>query len=144
MTGLVLKLAPNERVLINGAVIENGNRRGRLNIVTPGANILRLRDAIHPGEANTPVRRLCYAAQLILSGDISMADARAELGAGILQLGAAMNDPESTKIVRAAFKAIEDNQPYYVLKSLRQLLPREEYLLSIAKRPPSPDAIAAQ
>ena len=30
MTGLVLKLGPKERVLINGAVIENGDRRSRL------------------------------------------------------------------------------------------------------------------
>ena len=30
MTGLVLKLSPKERVLINGAVIENGDRRSRL------------------------------------------------------------------------------------------------------------------
>ena len=50
MSGLVLKLGPKERVLINGAVIENGDRRSRLSIVTPGANILRLRDAIHPEE----------------------------------------------------------------------------------------------
>lgn len=30
MTGLVLKLGPKERVLINGAVIENGDRRSRV------------------------------------------------------------------------------------------------------------------
>ena len=48
MSGLVLKLAPKERILINGAVIENGDRRSRLSIMTPNANILRLRDAIHP------------------------------------------------------------------------------------------------
>ncbi len=30
------------------AVIENGERRSRLAIMTPNANILRLRDAIHP------------------------------------------------------------------------------------------------
>ncbi len=29
MTGLVLKLGPHERVLINGAVIENGDKRSR-------------------------------------------------------------------------------------------------------------------
>jgi len=29
MAGLVLKLGPRERVLINGAVIENGDRRSR-------------------------------------------------------------------------------------------------------------------
>ena len=70
MSGLVLKLAPKERVLVNGAVIENGDRRSRLSIVTPDAHILRLRDAIHPEQANTPVRRVCYAAQLVLSGDV--------------------------------------------------------------------------
>ena len=46
MSGLVLKLAPNERVLINGAVIENGDRRSRIAIRTPNANVLRLKDAI--------------------------------------------------------------------------------------------------
>ena len=69
MSGLVLKLGPRERVLINGAVIENGDRRSRLSIVTPNANILRLRDAIHPDEARTPVRRLCFTTQLVLTGD---------------------------------------------------------------------------
>ena len=58
MTGLILKLAPHERVLINGAVIENGERRSRFCIVTPNANILRLRDAIHPEQARTPVSRI--------------------------------------------------------------------------------------
>ncbi|MFT4960871.1 MAG: flagellar protein FlbT, partial [Paracoccaceae bacterium] len=79
MAGLVLKLGPRERVLINGAVIENGDRRSRLSIVSPDANILRLRDAIHPNEATTPVRRVCYAAQLILTGDSDPDTARQPL-----------------------------------------------------------------
>src|SRR6056297_4016306 len=79
MSGLVLKLGPKERVLINGAVIENGDRRSRLSIMTPDANILRLRDAIHPEEATTPVRRACYAAQLVLSGDYDPDTARHQL-----------------------------------------------------------------
>lgn len=133
MTGLVLKLAPNERVLINGAVIENGNRRGRLNIVTPGANILRLRDAIHPGAATTPVGKLCYIAQLVLSGDSTMQDARPELERGIEQLRRALSDPESRAHLDAASRAIEDHQAYYALKALRALLPVEEALLSLAR-----------
>jgi len=79
MTGLVLKLAPKERVLINGAVIENGDRRSRLAIMTPNAHILRLRDAIHPEEVNTPVRRVCYVVQLVLSGDAVPSEARTQL-----------------------------------------------------------------
>ena len=69
MTGLVIKLAPRERVLINGAVVENGDRRSRINILTQNAKVLRLRDAIHPDRANTPVSRLCYTLQLVLIGE---------------------------------------------------------------------------
>ena len=92
MSGLVLKLGPKERVLINGAVIENGERRSRLSIVTPNANILRLRDAIHPEEVTTPVRRVCYIAQLVLSGDAEATDARPQLLRGIEQLSQALRD----------------------------------------------------
>lgn len=133
MTGLVLKLAPNERVLINGAVIENGNRRGRLNIVTPNAHILRLRDAIHPEKANTPVSRLCYSIQLVLSGDTSLADARPELLKGIEQLSRIFTDDDSRKLLGSATESVLNDQAYHVLKSLRSLLPREARLMAVAK-----------
>ena len=74
MTGLILKLAPSERVLINGAVIENGDRRAKIAIRTPNAHILRLKDAIHPDHANTPVARVCYICQLILTGEADAAE----------------------------------------------------------------------
>ena len=95
MSGLVLKLSPKERVLINGAVIENGDRRCRLSIVTPDANILRLRDAIHPEEATTPVRRVCYAAQLVLSGDAEPSQAKLSLLRRIEELSQVFTDPDS-------------------------------------------------
>lgn len=44
MTRLVLKLAPRERILINGVLVENGNRTNRLCVVTPDTAILRLRN----------------------------------------------------------------------------------------------------
>ena len=65
-------------MLINGAVIENGEKRSRLAIMTPNAHILRLRDAIHPEEVTTPVKRVCYIAQLVLSGDAAAGDAKAD------------------------------------------------------------------
>lgn len=134
MSGLVLKLAPYERILINGAVIENGVRRSRLNIVTPGANILRLRDAIHPDEANTPVRRVCYIAQLILSGDVAMEEGQSQLLLGIGQLACALTDSESTLHLERAREAIEHGNVYQSLKALRQILPVEDALLGGPKQ----------
>lgn len=130
MTGLVLKLAPKERVLINGAVIENGDRRSRLAIMTPNAHILRLRDAIHPEEVNTPVRRVVYIAQLVLSGDVTPDEARMQLLRGIEQLSQALTDPDSRKQLAQATAAVIENQHYNALKALRSLLPREERILA--------------
>lgn len=132
MTGLVLKLAPKERVLINGAVIENGDRRSRLAILTPNAHILRLRDAIHPEQVTTPVRRVCYIVQLVLSGDAEPKQARQQLLRGIEQLSQVFTDPDSRGLLNAASSAVLADQHYQALKLLRGLLPREERLLVAA------------
>lgn len=132
MSGLVLKLSPNERVLINGAVIENGDKRSRLTICTPNANILRLRDALHPEEVNTPVRRVCYIAQLVLSGDAKPDEARRQLIRGVEQLSQALTDRDSRLQLSAATEAVLDDQFYQALKALRALLPREARLLAAA------------
>jgi flagellar protein FlbT len=129
MSGLVLKLGPKERVLINGAVIENGDRRSRLSVVTPNANILRLRDAIHPEEVNTPVRRVCYIAQLVLSGDADVEIARIQLLRGIEQLSQVLTDSDSRRQLATASQAVLDQQFYQALRALRVLLPREDRLL---------------
>lgn len=130
MSGLILKLAPKERVLINGAVVENGDRRSRLSIVTPNANILRLRDAIHPEDVKTPVRRVCYIAQLVLSGDAEWSEARMQLLRGVEQLSQVLTDPDSRSRLETATDAILEKRPYQALKALRCLLPREERLFA--------------
>jgi flagellar biosynthesis repressor protein FlbT len=133
MSGLVLKLGPHERVLINGAVIENGEKRSRLAIMTPGAHILRLRDAIRPDEVNTPVRRVCYIAQLVLSGDADPKEARLQLLRGIEQLSQVLTDYDSRTLLSQATAFVMEDQHYQVLKSLRSLLPREERLFAAAE-----------
>lgn len=134
MSGLVLKLAPNERVLINGAVIENGDRRSRISIKTPNVNVLRLRDAIHPDAATTPVARACYIAQLMLSGDIDTAIGRRDLIRAIEQLSQVFDDRDSRiLLVEASEHAVQDN-PYQAMRRLRELLPREARLFAIARQ----------
>lgn len=134
MSGLVLKLGPKERVLVNGAVIENGDRRSRLSVLTPDANILRLRDAIHPDEATTPVRRVCYAAQLVLSGDADPAQTRLQLLRRIEELSRILTDTDSRGLLTAASDAAINQQFYQCLKALRLLLPREDRLLAAQRQ----------
>lgn len=130
MSGLILKLSPKERVLINGAVIENGDRRSRLAVMTPNVHILRLRDAIHPEDAKTPVRRVCYAVQLVLSGDSDKDSVRKQLLRNIEELSQVFTDHDSRKHLDIASAALVEDDHYRCLKALRTLLPREQRLLA--------------
>ncbi|AXC49181.1 flagellar biosynthesis repressor FlbT [Paracoccus suum] len=123
--GLVISLAPNERILINGAVVENGDRRARLSIKTPQANILRLCDAIHPEDATTPVKRAIYQCQLILSGDIARPEGRQLLLRALEELSQVFTDCDSRgMLARASAATIVENE-YGALKALRSLVDRE-------------------
>lgn len=129
MSGLILKLSPKERVLINGAVIENGDRRSRFRIMTPNANVLRLRDAINPEKVNTPVRRVCYMTQLVLTGDVDPDGVQSEILAQINQLKTIFLDQDSKNYLTKAANALVQNQYYYCLKALRGLITQEDHLL---------------
>ena len=133
MSGLVLKLRPAERIMINGAVIENGDRRTRLNVLTPNANVLRLRDAIHPDEANTPVKRVCYIAQLLLAGETDPVTARKQIMQGIDQLGQVFQDAECLAHLGDAKAQLQVENDYQALKFLRFLLPVEAGLMEVAQ-----------
>ena len=129
MSGLILKLGPYERVLVNGAVIQNGDRRSKISIITPNANILRLRDAIRPTEADTPVRRVCYIVQLVLTGDLPPESCLDKIQIGINQLDSVFGNSSLNEHLVSAREALTSRDFYRVLKSLRRLLDVESNLL---------------
>ena len=132
MSGLVLKLRPSERILINGVVVENGDRRAKLNVLTANANVLRLRDAIHPDQVDTPVKRVCYIAQMILAGEADPVKGRDQLLSGIEQLSQVFTDPDSRMRLDTATENVVNNKTYPALKALRGLLTREQRLMERA------------
>ena len=129
MSGLVLKLGPKERLLINGAVVENGDKRSRLSILTPDVHVLRLKDAIHPKDAKTPVKRACYTVQLVLIGELEPHDGRSAVLKGLEELSHVLLDHDSRRLLSMATDAVLDENFYSCLKLLRNLIPRENRLL---------------
>lgn len=136
MPGLILKLRAHEQILVNGVVMQNGDRNARLIVKTPDAKILRLRDAIHPDDARTPVKRVCYVAQLAVAGEADPAEAEAQLATGIGQLAAALDGLPGSEHLDEARRELETGNFYAVLRSLRRLLPIEEALLSRTQSAP--------
>jgi flagellar protein FlbT len=54
---LKLSLKPGEKFVLNGAVVQNGDRRGVL-ILQNKASVLREKDILQPEDAKTPARRI--------------------------------------------------------------------------------------
>lgn len=134
MPGLVLKLRPGERIMVNGVVMENGDRRSKLTVLTPNSQILRLRDAIHPDEADTPVKRVIYIVQLVLAGEAEPNHAKQQIGTGIDQLSQVfLNDQALGHLLRAQ-EHLEADRLYLTLKELKALMPLEQQLLDIAEQ----------
>lgn len=74
MSGLMLKLAPGERFIINGTMLENGDKPGRIRVPSPDVMVLRCRDALRPDEVDTPVKQVYYAIQLLITKDLEEDD----------------------------------------------------------------------
>lgn len=62
--GLKITLRPNERMILGGAVIENGPNKAEL-IVQNNVPILRQKNIISPDEADTPAKRIYLCVQLM-------------------------------------------------------------------------------
>jgi flagellar protein FlbT len=65
---LKLSLKPGEKLVINGAVLTNGEKRACL-IVQNKACLLREKDIMQPEEATTPARRIYLPIMLYLDPD---------------------------------------------------------------------------
>ena len=56
---LKLSLKPGEKFVLNGAVVQNGDRRGVL-LLQNKASVLREKDIMQAEEANTPAKRIYF------------------------------------------------------------------------------------
>ena len=61
---LKLSLKPGEKFVLNGAVVQNGDRRGVL-VLQNKASVLREKDIMQEEEANTPARRIYFPVMMM-------------------------------------------------------------------------------
>lgn len=142
MSGLVLKIAPGERFIVNGATLENGDKPARIRITEANARVLRCRDALRPEEVNTPVKRIYFAIQLLITGDLSEADTLPAIDAECCQLLDIFRpiDPDLIPTLRSM---LSRGNHYSALCHLRQILAIEEQLLARRPSQPAPDTKVA-
>jgi len=59
-----LSLKPGEKFVLNGAVVQNGDRRGVL-VLQNKASVLREKDIMQQEQANTPARRIYFPVMMM-------------------------------------------------------------------------------
>lgn len=132
MSGLVLALAPSEKFIVNGALLQNGEKHSRIRVKDGDARVLRCADALHPHDVNTPVKQVYYALQLIITGDL---EEELSLPAIHRECDALVQVFESIgpKLITTVQDMIRNGNYYSALCALKSIITVEANLLAVAK-----------
>lgn len=132
--GLRLRLRPNERIIVNGCVLTNGDRRNTITVSSFG-QVLRGKYVLQPEDAQTPIRRLYFTIQMLLiSGcDDKMLRHASKLGAFVFthmdtdEERAALLEAMDQVAVRDFYKALVKLHPLLELQPAAETHTRTEY-----------------
>lgn len=122
---LKLTLKPGEKLVINGAVVENGDRRAVL-VVKNRAAILREKDIMQPAEANTPMRRIYFAVMMLYLDEGSQRQYYDEFLLRMTEFMNAISTPEAVQTCLAIISHVNAKEYYKALLACRKLFPFEE------------------
>jgi len=130
MSGLMISLRPNEKFLVNGALLSNGPKRGQICVEGENINILRLCDAIHPNDVNSPVSRLYFRVQTVLSGDSKVEDSDDRIKDEFAALIHVFEKTALHKTLSIGLEAWNSGRIYSALCRLKPLLAVEKEMLA--------------
>lgn len=126
---LKLCLRPGERVAVNGAVIVNGDRRAAL-IIENRAQIVRERDILQPGSADTPAKRLYLPILMMHLEPSRRADRFAEYERRLTEFAGAVSDREILRLCLKLAAAVANADYYRAMATCRRLIAYEKSRLA--------------
>jgi flagellar protein FlbT len=127
---LKLKLSPRERLVVNGAVLVNGDYRATL-LVCNFSHIMREKDVLQEPDANTPTRRLYFLVQAMLMQPPPSAELEATYRAAHQQLATAYVRSENVDTLRIVDEMVAAGDYYKALIKLHPLIDYEAELLRV-------------
>jgi len=124
--GLKIELKPQERFIIGGAVVKNGDSRTEL-IIENRVPILREKDILSIDKADTPCKRIYFLLQLMYVEGKDLAEFQKNYWDLVRDVARAA--PSLIGFVDTISEHIISNRYYQALKVARQLIKREERLV---------------
>ena|SRR5437868_3802536 len=127
---LKLVLKPNEKLIVNGAVVSNSSPRAVTLSFHNKAQLLQQKDVLLPEEATTPLLRSYFALQCMYLDNDNMETHHNHFVAFSSELFAATSNAEIRGAITEAVKHIGVGEFYRALTALRAALPVEKQLLA--------------
>lgn len=129
---LKITLKPNERMIIGGAVIKNGNKNTDL-IVENKVSILREKDILNEAGANSPCRRIYFTIQLMYIDAGNIQEYQTVYDELVKDVVTAA--PSTEGLVNQLNESIAAGKYYPALKLARRLIEYEEELIRLVPEP---------
>lgn len=125
---LKLSLKPGERFVLNGAVVQNGDRRSSL-ILQNKASVLREKDIMQAEEANTPARRIYFPVMMMYLDEANADKFYDEFVRRLNEFMSVVKNPEVLLECVNASKHVMTREFYKALMSARKIIDYEEQRL---------------
>ena len=134
---LKLSLKPGEKFVLNGAVVQNGDRRGVL-ILQNKASVLREKDIMQADEVTTPARRIYFPVMMMYLDEGSAGRYYDEFVRRLSEFMSVIGNPEVLADCVAISKHAMSREFYKALMLCRKLIEYEdERLGNVASRIPA-------
>lgn len=131
---LKLRLKPCERVVINGCVVQNENRRYTLT-VSNFAQIIRGSDILQEEQAVTPVRRAYFLIQSMLLDPAAAAAGSGMVAEMMAQLYTIFSRRDIQDQIARSMGHVGERDYYKALAALRPVMEYEDTLLGPSSVP---------
>lgn len=121
---LKLSLKPGEKFVLNGAVVQNGDRRTTL-VLQNKASVLREKDIMQLDEANTPARRIYFPMMMMYLEDGANNRYYDEFAQRLTEFMGVIRNPEVLADCVAISKHAMSREYYKALMLCRKLIEYE-------------------
>ena len=128
---LKLSLKPGEKFVLNGAVVQNGDRRATL-VLQNKASVLREKDILQPEDANTPAKRVYFPVMMMYLDETAAAKVYDEFALRLSEFMGASRNPVILADCVAASRHVMAREYYKALMAARKLVEYEEGLANVA------------
>lgn len=122
---LKLSLKPGEKFVLNGAVVQNGDRRGVL-VLQNKASVLREKDIMQAEEANSPARRVYFPVMMMYLDEGGAARYYDQFAQRISEFMSVIQNTDILAECVGISKYVLSREYYKALMSCRRLIDYED------------------